>query len=135
MLKVYYDYREITVHPRIEGKGKFSTIQSHYPKYKRYTDTEYQEKYQVKMAAIGEYTEQIFFKIREEHPNSWWRTVQGILSLIKIYPKEVINLSCKRALAFNAHQYQTIKNICFNGSYVLPIEFNFEETEHECIKN
>jgi len=135
LLKVYYDYREITVHPKIQGKGKFSTIQSHYPKYKRYTETEYQERYQVKMAAIGEYAEQIFFKIRNINPNTWSRPVQGVLSLTKRYPKEVVNLSCKRALAFGVHQYQTIKNICFNGSYVLPVEFNFEEAEHECIKN
>ncbi len=135
LIKVYYNYREIAVHPRIDSRGKFSTQQSHYPKYKRYTDTEYQEKYQVKMAQIGEYAEQIFFKIKEEHPNSWWRPAQGILSLVKKYPKEIVNLSCKRALSFGVYQYQTIKNICYNGSYVLPLEFNFEETEYECIEN
>jgi hypothetical protein len=87
------------------------------------------------MAGVGEYAEQVFFKIMDERPNDWSRPVQGILSLIKRYPKEVINSSCKRALAFGAYQYQTIKNICFNGSYVLPVEFNFEESEYGCVKN
>lgn len=135
LLKIYYNYKEIAVHVRLEGKGNFRTQKSRYPEYKRYTETEYQERYQVKMAQIGEYAEQVFFRIIDERPNDWSRPVQGILSLIKRYPKEVVNLSCKRALAFGAYQYQTIKNICFNGSYVLPVEFNFEETEYEYIKN
>lgn len=122
------------MHPRLQDRGNFSTIESHYPKYKRFSETEYQEKYQVKMAEIGEYAEQIFFKIIQEHPNDWSRPVGGILSLTKRYPKEVVNLSCKRALAFGVCQYQIIKNICFNGSYVLPLEFNFKESEYECIK-
>jgi len=29
----------------------------------------------------------------------------------KSYPKEVVNLSCKRGIAFSVHQYQIIKNI------------------------
>ncbi|MBU1062508.1 MAG: hypothetical protein KJ952_07330 [Candidatus Omnitrophica bacterium] len=135
LLKVYYNHKEIAVHIRLEGRGNFRTQESHYPRYKRFSDTEYQERYQVKMAAIGGYAEQVFFRIIDEHPHDWSRPVQGILSLIKIYPKEVVDLSCKRALAFEAHQYQVIKNICFTGSYLLPVEFNFEERANECIKN
>lgn len=134
LLQVYYRGKQIALHPRIEGRGNFSTIESHYPKYKRYSQTEYQEKYQVKMRDIGEYAEQIFFKIIQEHSNDWVRTVRGILNLVKRYPKEVVNLSCKRALAFGVCGYQIIKNICINGSYILPLEFNFEEPEYEYIK-
>jgi transposase len=135
LLKVHYAHKEIAVHPRLQQKGDFSTIEGHYPQYKRYSETEYQEIFQVKMAGIGEYGEQIFFQIVQEYPNEWSRPVQGILSLIKRYPKDIVNLACKRALAFGVCQYQTIKNICFNGSYTLPLEFNSQEQEHECIKN
>jgi len=100
-----------------------------------YSDTEYQEKYQVKMSEVGSYAEQVFFIVVQEHPADWTRTVQGILSLAKRYPKEVVNLACKRAIAFNACQYQIIKNICSNGSYNLPVEFNFEEVNHEYAQN
>ena len=128
LLKVFYQGKEITVHPRLSGKGKFSTDNSHYPTYKRYSDTEYQEKYQVKMAHIGTYTEQLFFLIIKEHPRDWNRTVQGILSLQKTYPGEVIEAACKRALSFGVIRYSVIKNICHNGSYNLPVEFEKEAT-------
>ncbi len=57
LLRVYYMGKQIALHKRIEGKGKFSTEQSHYPKYKRYSETEYQ----VKMLEIGSFAEQLFF--------------------------------------------------------------------------
>ena len=79
------------------------------------------------MADIGPYAEQIFFMILEKQPKDWSRAVQGILSLLKSYPKEIIDLACKRAIAFGVYQYQVIKRICYNGSYNLPIEFNNTE--------
>ena len=81
LLKVYYQGKEIALHPRLTDRGNFSTKPGHYPTYKRYSDTEYQEKYQAKMAHIGIYTEQLFFLIVQNHPKDWNRTVQGILSL------------------------------------------------------
>ena len=82
------------------------------------------------MSDIGINAEQIFFSIVEAQPRDWGRSVRGILSLLKKYPKDVVNSACKRALAFNVHKYQTVKNICANGSYVLPLEFNVEEVEY-----
>jgi len=78
------------------------------------SETEYQEKYQVKMQNIGPFSEQLFFFIKENQKNCWFRTVQGILSLEKSFSKEVVDLACKRALAFQVYEYQTIKNICKN---------------------
>lgn len=128
LVRIFYQGKEIAVHPRACEKGKFQTNVNHYPKYKRFSDTEYQEIYQAKMAQIGPYAEQMFFLVTEKQPDDWSRTVQGILSLAKSYPKEIINLACKRAIAFGVHQYQVIKRICYNGSYNLPVEFNnYEE--------
>jgi transposase len=128
LLKVAYQGKEIALHPRLSGRGKFSTKPSHYPAYKRYSDTEYQERYQAKMAQIGVYAEQLFFLIVQNHPKDWNRTVQGILSLKKTYPKEVIEAACRRALSFGVVRYSVIKNICHNGSYRLPVEFEKEAT-------
>jgi len=126
LLKVYSQGKEIAVHPRLSGEGKFRTNNSHYPAYKRYSDTEYQEKYQAKMAHLGTYTEQLFFLVIKEHPRDWGRTVQGILSLGKTYPDEVIEAACRRALSFGVIRYSVIKNICHNGSYLMPVEFEKE---------
>jgi hypothetical protein len=128
LLKVFYQGKEIALHPRLTDRGNFSTKPSHYPAYKRYSDTEYQEKYQAKMAHLGTYTEQLFFLVIKEHPRDWNRTVQGILSLGKTYPDEVIEAACRRALSFGVTRYSVIRNICHNGSYNLPAEFDKEVT-------
>ncbi|OVE74333.1 hypothetical protein BVX93_00175, partial [bacterium B13(2017)] len=108
LVKIFYKNQEIATHIRLQGKGKFSTQEHHYPKYKRYSETEYQERYQVKMSKIGNYAEQIFFYILENSPYSWTRTIQGILSLKKNFSNEIINLSCKRALAYGVNKYSII---------------------------
>jgi len=128
LLKVYYQGKEIALHPRLTDRGNFSTKPGHYPTYKRYSDTEYQEKYLAKMAHLGTYAEQLFFLVIKEHPRDWGRTVQGILSLGKTYPDEVIEAACKRALSFGVTRYSVIRNICHNGSYHLPVEFDKEVT-------
>ena len=127
LVRIFYRGKEIALHPRATERGSFQTNINHYPKYKRFSDTEYQEKYQAKMADIGPYAEQIFFLVLQKQGRDWSRTVQGILSLTKSYPKEIIDLACKRAVAFGVYQYQIIKRICHNGSYNLPVEFNHEE--------
>lgn len=131
LVRIFYQAKEIAVHPRLNERGKFSTNINHYPKYKRFSDTEYQERYQSKMADIGPYAEQIFFLAIEKQPQDWSRSIQGILSLLKSYPKEILDLACKRGIAFGVYRYQIIKRICYNGSYNLPIEFNNIEEINE----
>lgn len=126
LIKIYFNQALIATHAEIKDKGEFSTNPSHYPKYKCLSNTEFQEKYQAKMAAIGSHAEQLFFSIIENKKDCWTRPVQGILSLTKKYPADIVNRSCQRALAFGAFEYQIIKNICLNGSYNLPIEINEE---------
>lgn len=130
IVKVYYQDTQIAIHTEIKGSGEFRTNQFHYPKYKRLSETEYQEKYQVKMAGVGTYVEQMFFFILKQQKNCWQRPVSGILSLSQKHSSEVVNLACKRALSYQVSSYQTIKNICENGSYKLPIEFKEESYEY-----
>lgn len=137
MVKIFYNNKQIAVHPIAEGQGNFVTKESHYPKYKMMSSTQYQEKYQIKMKEVGPYAEQLFFIILENHKNDWSRPVQGILSLRKTYGCDVVNKSCKRAIAFGVHEYQIIKNICCKGTYNLPVEFNYSDPEYNerLIKN
>lgn len=123
LIRVFYKGSQVALHTRLQGKGQFSTDQSHYPKYKRYSETEHQEKYQAKMAEIGVFAEQLFFLILQETKTYWHQPVRGILSLTKTYPKEIVELACKRALSYGAWQYHIVRNICQNGAYALPVEF------------
>ena len=122
LVRIYYQNKEIALHPRATGKGKFTTTPSHYPKYKNTTSTEYRKKYLKRMEEVGEEAVQYFFHLLEKDPKSWHKPVKGILSLVKFYSNEVVNLSCKRALHFQASSYRMVKSICENGSYKLPLE-------------
>jgi len=124
LIRVFYKGVLVAVHARLQGRGQFSTDQGHYPKYKRYSETEHQEKYQTKMAEIGVFAEQLFFLILKETRNNWPPPVRGILSLTKTYPKGIVELACKRALSYGAWQYHIVRNICQNGAYTLPVEFD-----------
>lgn len=122
-VKIFYEGCQIALHPHVDGKGIFSTQTAHYPKYKYYTpeSPEYLSLYKEKMTSLGKETEIFFSLIVKEHPRDWYRVVKGVLSLRKKYSDEVINLTCKRAMAFGITHYQKIKKICESGCYHLPI--------------
>lgn len=128
LVRIYANNEQIALHKKIAEKGQFATILSHYPKYKYFTrdSIEYLSKYEKEMGNIGEYTKTLFALIVKEHPNSWYRTVLGILSLRKIYSDQIIEQSCKRALYFSITQYSKIKSICESGCYNLELA-NFKE--------
>jgi hypothetical protein len=127
LLRIYYGGKEIALHTRLQGKGNFSTIMAHYPAHKVISDTEYQKIYRHKMTDIGPYAEKLFLLIVQKESSYWGRTVKGILSLLKQYPNEVVELSCKRAYCYGAYQYQVVKRICASNAYMLPLE----EVSHE----
>lgn len=121
LVKILYNGKQIALHEKAANKGEFKTVDSHYPKFKNYLSTEYQEEYQIKMKQIGADAGRMFLALVASYPNCWNRPTQGILSLTKFFPKEIVNLACRRALAFNVIEYSTIRNICNNGSYKLPM--------------
>ena len=75
------------------------------------------------MAAVGAFAEHLFFCLLTYKRTCWQRPVQGILALVESYSADIVNRSCQRALVYGAYDYQTIKRICQNGLYVLPLEF------------
>ena len=122
ILKVYYKTEQIALHKRIALKGQFSTVASHYPDFKVIDAAEYQKVYRDKADLIGPYCGKLFNKVIASQPKHWIRTVKGILSLTGFYSTDTIEASCKRALAFGIAEYQTVKRICKNSAYCLPLE-------------
>jgi len=123
LVKICTDNEQIALHSRIKGKGQFSTVPAHYPKYKEFSSSSelYLSKSEEDMEQIGENTKSLFAMIVQENPNSWYRIVRGILNLRKIYTDQVIELACKRALYFEITQYNKIKSICESGCYNLEL--------------
>ncbi len=109
----------VAVHNKlIDKKWEYCTKQSHYPDYKRQDlQTEYQFNQLSKMKDIWEYAYRHSLKIKEVNPDNWYRSVKWILSLQKKYWNEVLDLSCKRALAYEVYTYQVILNMCQNWYY------------------
>lgn len=128
-VKIFYQDKQVAFHLKKEGKGGFSTQTSHYPDYKYYTPRSpaYLSLYKEKMSSLGTATEILFSKIVEDHPHDWYRIVKGVLSLRKTYSDEVIDLTCKRALAFGITHYSKIKRICESGCYHLPLPNMYKE--------
>jgi transposase len=124
LVSILHDGKEIAVHIKSTEKGSFVTNQSHYNQYKLFTpeSAEYRSKYQERMKKIGSYAVELFAVILIKKPNSWYRAIKGILNLKNLYDDRTIDLSCKRALAFEITEYSTVKNICKTGSYNLPID-------------
>ena len=122
LIKILHHGKQIAVHTKSQSKGEFITNESHYPKYKLFEpeSPEYRSLYKSKMQEIGMHAEQLFVLILEQQPHGWYRTTTGILSLKKLYSSQVVDLACKRALAFNISSYSKVKNICSSGSYILP---------------
>jgi hypothetical protein len=121
-LKVFYKTEQIALHGRINLKGEFSTQVSHYPSFKVFEEKEYQKIYEDKVGIIGPYSLELFNQVIVRKPKHWIRTIKGILSLTNVYSNDVIEKSCRRALAYELAEYQAVKRICKNSAYVLPLE-------------
>lgn len=122
LVNVFYAGSRIALHKRVAGRGSFSTIESHYPTFKIFDTLENQKVLRQKMKEMGMYCEKFFDKALDQKPKSASAIARGVLSLKKLYPKDVIEASCKRALFFEAIEYRMVKSICSSSAYVLPLE-------------
>jgi hypothetical protein len=102
LVKVFYMGKCIALHKRIEGRGSFSTVDSHYPSFKIFNTTENQKALREKMEEVGSYCEKFFDRAMDEKPKSASAIARGVPSLKKLYPEDVIEASCKRALFYGA---------------------------------
>jgi len=111
LLKIYKDNNLIATHQVLTGKGKFQTNTSHYPEYKIVSETDYQNKYRVKMAEIGSYCEEYFKLLVEKQKGYWSRHAHGILKLASEYGNSVVNSACRRAFIYGVTNYVIVKRI------------------------
>ncbi len=123
LLRIIHQGEQAALHHKVTGSiGNFVTVRSHMPDYKVYSQTEYQARYEAKMADIGEYAHQYFTMLVTTKQSYWFRSVRIILGLEKEYGKEAVNLSLKRALYYCVTDIVTIKNILTKELYFLDIE-------------
>ena len=74
------------------------------------------------MKEIGDYAHTYFRELLIKKSSYWFRSVRIILGLANTYGNQRVNLTLKRALAFNVMDIPTIKRICEKQTYLLEIQ-------------
>ncbi len=123
-VSVYKDSGRISSHVRSFCKGHHTTILDHLPKshreYKQWTPSRI-----ISWAKnFGKNTGLVVEKIieKKEHPVLGYRSSLGIIRLEKSYGRERLEAASKRAVAFEAYSYQSIKSILEKGLDKKPLE-------------
>jgi len=111
LIKIYKDNNLIATHQILTGKGNFQTNPSHYPEYKIISETDYQNKYRMKMKEIGPDCEEYFKLMIKQQKGYWSRQAKGLLKLAKEYGNQVVNNACKRAFIYGVTSYVVVKRI------------------------
>jgi transposase len=119
LLKVISGGEEVACHAVSSEIGTFTTLRSHLPEYKCYGVTEYQQKYEAKMADIGAAAHTYFKEILIKQDSYWFKTIRVILGLAKEYGEEAVNLSLQRALEYHVTDASIIKRIVVKQLYLL----------------
>jgi len=122
LIRIYADNEEIALHPKSTSQGQYVTNPSHFPPDKCFSSTGYQQKYEDKMRSIGPLCLEFFHLVLQRHPSYWGRTIRRTLGLANQVGSCRIEAAVKRAIYFNAVDFNTLKNI---------IDHNLENLELE----
>jgi transposase len=122
LVRVIAEGEQVALHTRSLEKGEYITVRAHLPEYKRYSETEHQAASEEKMREIGEHAHEYFRMLLKMKPGYWFQTVRAILGLTEEYGAEVVNLSLKRALYYQAVDVTTLKHIVEKKLYLLALE-------------
>lgn len=137
-VEIFHDGKRVASHPRLSGKGKYSTLPEHMPKshkeYLAWTPSRITQWASVS----GPYTEELVEKIMalREHPEQGFRSCMGVMRLGKQYGDDRLELACKRAIKIGGTSYHSIKSILEKGLelHPLPDEDTSEPIDHDNIR-
>lgn len=118
LLRIIYQGDQIALHRLSGEKGEYITVRNHLPDYKSYSQTEYQARYEEKMAVIGKHALAYFQLLLKVKGGYWSRTVRGILGLAVEYGEAAVELSLARALYYQATDLAAVKSIVQNRLYL-----------------
>lgn len=139
LLRIIYRGEQIALHCLSSGTGEYVTVRTHLPDYKSYSATEFQARWEEKMAQIGQHAHQYFQQLLIAKGSYWNRAARGILGLAAEYGKTAVEASLARALYYQVTDLATIRNILANRLYELELEprlpINLTNTENSLGRN
>lgn len=111
LVRIFYDYEEITVHERAQKQWSFKRKSEHAPpnkeEYLNMTSKGLRKKAEMTGLSVLKVAEKIF----EDRAIDGLRPVRGLLRLAEQYSPERLEKACRRALEFETASYQSVKSI------------------------
>lgn len=117
LVEVYHLHELLAVHNRKRQKYGYSTTTEHMPSHHQFISEWSSDKFINWAAQIGAYCKSMIIAIldKKQHPEQSYKSCLGILHLNKkVGPKRLDN-ACKRALGYQAYNYNIIDRILKNG--------------------
>jgi len=106
------DHESIAVHPRLFGRGEFSTNEGHYPEGKIIANRLDILSLKKEASLTGENLSLVVNELlNSPQPLRYLRRIQGLVRLKKNYPIPSVEYACAQALTFKRFQYQFIENL------------------------
>ena len=120
-IRVYKDYEMMAIHPRFYQPGKRHTLDEHLPPDGLAFKMRDPQWCLSQAKVIGENCYQLIHRLLNDKVLDHLRGAQGVLALEKKYGQPRLEAACQRALAFEAVNYHSIKNILKSGVEYEPL--------------
>ncbi len=114
-VRIYHEHNMIAIHPRLLAPGDKSTLNEHLPPKARKFLLQDANWCIEQAKTIGQSASQVIEKLINNKIVDRLRAAQGIIQLQQTYGKLRLEEACKRALAFEAIEYNVIKSILAKG--------------------
>jgi transposase len=130
-LAIFYQGKQVALHPRSHLKGGHTTDPAHMAKAHRKHQEWSPQRFLHWATSIGPHTEVVIRHQLESrrHPEHGYRACLGLLNLTKKYGKQRLEAACKRAQHIGGMQYKNIASILNKSLDKLPLE---NETTEPC---
>jgi transposase len=133
---IYYKHSCIATHERMIAKYGYTTLPDHMPSHHRFVSEWSAEKFINWASNIGPSCKSYIVGIldKKQHPEQSYKSCLGILHLTKKVGDTRLENACKRALGFEAFNYNIITRILEKGWDTID-EVDLEDTELPTHKN
>lgn len=121
-VEVFHRGQRVASHPKIEQRGRHSTVDSHMPPHHRFARWS-PERLRRWAEQSGPATAQLIEAIllARRHPEQGYRSCLGILRLGERFGQPRLEAACERALAINARSYRSVESILTHGLDAQPL--------------
>lgn len=112
LVAIYHNGRQVTVHPRSQAKGRFSTHSEHMPSNHQFIAGMGPDWLLKEAEKIGPQTKAYFTALLKarRYPQHAYRACLGILDLARHYPHPHMETACQVLLTANLLSYRDIKS-------------------------